>query len=269
MSPSTPAVRITSIPASLLRFPPDPLPTTLPPPSDHPALAHPLAIPMDLHNALLSPTAPVTVALVYTTTVTYLNRYNASRGHKPWSCSKAKLFYWFVILHNTLLALYSAWTCIGMINAVRISFPGWRGPNGLAGAIDSLCKIHGPRGLGSAATFSPDDRVWSIGNKSFHLGPDGLSPDATDVGRIWNEGLAFYGWLFYVSKFYEVLDSFIVLAKGKESQLLQTYHHAGAMICMWAGIRYMAPPIWIFVLVNSGIHALMVGFSVFTVIWLI
>ena len=77
--------------------------------------------------------------------------------------------------------------------------------------------------------------------------------------RIWNEGLAFYGWLFYLSKFYEVVDTLIILAKGRKSSLLQTYHHAGAMLCMWAGIRYMSPPIWMFVLVNSGIHAIMVS----------
>jgi hypothetical protein len=96
-------------------------------------------------------------------------------------------------------------------------------------------------------------------NHLFHLAADGLGPETTDAGRIWNEGLAFYGWFFYISKFYEVVDTMIILAKGKKSSLLQTYHHAGAMLCMWAGIRYMSPPIWMFVLVNSGIHAIMVS----------
>lgn len=74
---------------------------------------------------------------------------------------------------------------------------------------------------------------------------------------MWNEGLAYYGWIFYLSKFYEVLDTFIILAKGKFSSTLQTYHHAGAMMSMWAGMRYMSAPIWIFCLFNSFIHALM------------
>ncbi|OAQ99193.1 hypothetical protein LLEC1_06525 [Akanthomyces lecanii] len=59
------------------------------------------------------------------------------------------------------------------------------------------------------------------------------------------------------AKFYEVLDTFIILAKGKPSSTLQTYHHAGAMLCMWAGMRYMSAPIWVFVQFNSFIHALM------------
>lgn len=84
-------------------------------------------------------------------------------------------------------------------------------------------------------------------------------PSDSAQGRFWNEGLAFYGWIFYLSKFYEVLDTLIILAKGKQSSTLQTYHHAGAMLCMWAGIRYMASPIWVFAFVNSAIHAMMVS----------
>jgi hypothetical protein len=98
--------------------------------------------------------------------------------------------------------------------------------------------------------------MWETHSPETALSASG-EPLNTDTGRLWNEGLAFYGWIFYLSKFYEVLDTVIILAKGKQSSTLQTYHHAGAMMCMWAGIRYMAPPIWIFCFVNSFIHALM------------
>jgi hypothetical protein len=72
--------------------------------------------------------------------------------------------------------------------------------------------------------------------------------------------LTYLGWLFYLSKFYEIIDTLIILIKGRPSSLLQSYHHAGAMMCMWSGIRYQAPPIWIFVLFNSFIHSLMYGY---------
>lgn len=144
-----------------------------------------------------------------------------------------------------------------MIRAMRVSWPGLRGEHPFIEAIDALCKINGPRGLGDAITYDTATSSWTVKNKLIHLGEDNL-PDPTDVGRLWNEGLAFWGWWFYISKFYEVLDTFIILAKGKRSPTLQKYHHAGAMLCMWAGIRYMSPPIWMFVLVNSGIHTLMV-----------
>ena len=149
---------------------------------------------------------------------------------------------------------------MGMLSALRRTVQNPLGEMGLAGTVDSLCKIHGIEGLGNAIAYSPGSSAWVSQSSSVLLSTSG-TPDATDLGRLWNEGLAFYGWFFYLSKFYEVLDTAIILAKGKKSSTLQTYHHAGAMMCMWAGIRFMSPPIWMFVFVNSGIHALMVCHS--------
>jgi hypothetical protein len=254
-----PAVRLTRLPSALLKFPPSPEPQTLPPPPKDPNFAHPFSIPTEWYNALLSPYVPITIAIIYATTVTFLNSVNARRKWKPWAISRSPLFRLFVILHNVILAVYSAWTFLGMLNALRLSLPNWQNEHGAPGVVDALCKIQGPRGMGSAATYNEETSAWTMTNRAFHLAADGLGPERTDVGRIWNEGLAFYGWLFYLSKFYEVIDTAIILAKGKKSSFLQTYHHAGAMLCMWAGIRYMSPPIWMFVFVNSFIHALMVS----------
>lgn len=131
----------------------------------------------------------------------------------------------------------------------------------MVGQVDALCKIHGPRGYGDAVTYDVAQAKWASKNALIHLDPLGVTPDDTDVGRIWNEGLAFWGWLFYLSKFYEVIDTIIVLSKGRRATTLQTFHHFGAMFAMWAGIRYMSVPIWMFVLVNSFIHTLMVSRS--------
>lgn len=255
-------VRIALPPASLLKFPPDELPTTLPAPQiAEPTWAQPFNIPPALYNQLLDVRVPITIASVYAVTVVLVNRINKSRGYKPWALSHTRLFKLFVILHNVFLAIYSAWTFAGMFHAFRDAWPDRNDPNGLVGVTDALCKINGPRGYGNAATYDSSLNQWTLRNPEFSLTEDGL-PDPTDVGRTWNGGLAFLGWIFYLSKFYEVLDTAIILAKGKKSSTLQTYHHAGAMMCMWAGIRYIAPPIWIFTLVNSGIHAMMVRTSI-------
>ncbi|ORY87796.1 ELO family [Protomyces lactucae-debilis] len=71
---------------------------------------------------------------------------------------------------------------------------------------------------------------------------------------VFHAGLGRLTYIFYLSKFYEVLDTAIILAKGKRSPLLQTYHHAGAMITMFAGGKYSATPIWLFVVFNSWVH---------------
>ncbi|KAK6387493.1 hypothetical protein LTS17_000762 [Exophiala oligosperma] len=257
---TAPNVKIATLPASYFKFPPSPKPATLPPPPDNPSFAHPFTVPADIYNATLSPHVPITVALVYMSFVTFMNSVNANRKHKPWAFSRTRVFKIFVILHNVFLAVYSAWTCVGMVNGLRLCLPAWNDSPTVADTVDALCKLHGPRGIGNAAAYNATTSAWTMTNRVFHLAADGLVPETTDVGRMWNEGLAFYGWLFYLSKFYEVLDTCIILAKGRKSSFLQTYHHAGAMLCMWAGIRYMSPPIWMFVLVNSGIHAIMYTF---------
>lgn len=256
-SSTAPSVHVTYPPSSLLYYRPGQNPQALiPSQSDH-TLARPFSIPSKTYNDALHVAVPITIALVYTTTVSYVNKINQDRNHKPWAFSKSLLFYVLVVLHNVFLAIYSGWTFAGMLNAIQQSWPGLDGPNGLAGTADALCRIQGPRGLGSAATYNTSTSAWGFTDRAMKLA--GGIPDSTDVGRMWNEGLAFYGWLFYLSKFYEMLDTAIILTKGKKSSLLQIFHHAGALLCMWAGIRYMSPPIWMFVFINSFLHTIMVS----------
>lgn len=233
-------------------------PLALPPPIKERTFRSPFGIEKNLFNFALRPEVPIIFAAVYITTIFSVNAYNRSRNHKPWWIARQKPFQWFVVIHNVLLALYSIATFAAMWRAVAHTWPGLHNPNGAAGVADAFCKINGPRGLGDAATYNTTINIWEVKNTAIRLGRDG-NPDPSDVGRLWNEGLAFWGWIFYVSKFYEVVDTFIIVAKGKRSATLQTYHHAGAMLCMWAGIRYMSPPIWMFVFMNSGIHSMMVS----------
>ncbi|KAI9838135.1 MAG: hypothetical protein M1819_006291 [Sarea resinae] len=254
-----PTVHFSLPSASLFKFPPASIPEVLPSPPREFSLENPFPINPTLYSQLLSIKTPVTIALLYAVTVTIVNAVNKQRKNQPWAISKTRAFHFFVVAHNVFLSVYSAWTCVGMVNAWRRSWPeGYKGENGFAETVDAFCQIHGPRGLGNAIPYNITSSTWGATNPAVKLA--GGSPDSSDLGRLWNEGLAFYGWLFYLSKFYEVLDTAIILAKGKRSSTLQTYHHAGAMMCMWAGIRYMAPPIWMFVLVNAAIHSLMYSY---------
>ncbi|KAA8911685.1 ELO family [Sphaerosporella brunnea] len=205
-----------------------------------PALVVPdhLPIPAEIYTKLLDVRVPLTIAAVYAVTVHLLNHYSTGA---PYAIAKTRVFKLLVILHNVFLAVYSAWTFVGMVQGLHNALD----KSSLVGAASSLCKIRQQTRvvLGfnatSAATIAEQEA--------------GFMPDK----GLWEDALAWYGFWFYLSKFYEVVDTAIILLKGKKSSLLQTYHHAGAMICMWAGIRYMAPPIWIFCIFNSLIHALM------------
>ncbi|CAH0049389.1 unnamed protein product [Clonostachys solani] len=247
---------------SLFGFPPTNNPTPIPPTHEPNSVMHPFNIPDNLFVSALDPKVPLSIALTYAVTIKLLNRFNKSRNKKPWSISKTTPFGVFVILHNIFLAVYSAWTFWGMLGGMRRSILSPMGPMGWAGTADSFCRLHGAPGPGNSVFYDEASSTFVSATQGAAM-VDGF-PDKSQAGRMWNEGLAYYGWIFYLSKFYEVLDTFIILAKGKQSSVLQTYHHAGAMLCMWAGMRFMSAPIWIFVLVNSFIHALMYTYYTLT-----
>lgn len=249
---ATPIVFASYPEARLFKFPPHPDPQPIPPSQ----VNFLFTIPDDWYVAALDPKVPLTIAVVYAVTAKALNLYNKSTGKKPWGISQTKAFHAFVVLHNIFLAVYSAWTWYGMLRALQSTIVSPNGPEGWAATIDSFCKINGPAGIRNAQTYNMASGTW--GSLSGIQG----SPNREQSGRLWNNGLAFYGWLFYISKFYEVVDTLIILAKGKFSSTLQTYHHAGAMMAMWAGMRYMSVPIWIFVFFNSAIHSLMVSLRI-------
>lgn len=72
-----------------------------------------------------------------------------------------------------------------------------------------------------------------------------------------NYGMGFWITHFYISKYYEFVDTWIVLAKGRTPMFLQTYHHAGVVIIMWMLGASYATPVVVLVLLNSFIHTLM------------
>jgi hypothetical protein len=75
---------------------------------------------------------------------------------------------------------------------------------------------------------------------------------------LWVEAnMSFWITHFYISKFYEFIDTWIVLLKGKTPILLQTYHHAGVVICMWLLTVTYGSPVVVLVFLNSFIHTIM------------
>lgn len=124
-----------------------------------------------------------------------------------------------VAIHNILLCVYSVWTFAKTGPAFISAF--WRSwwEGGFAGLAHVFCDS--------------DTAIWS----------------ATSFPSVC--------WLFYISKYYEIVDTAIILLKGKRVDLLQSYHHTGAIWTMYAGFRSAAPPVWLFVIFNSAVHSIM------------
>ncbi|ODQ79586.1 hypothetical protein BABINDRAFT_161971 [Babjeviella inositovora NRRL Y-12698] len=149
----------------------------------------------------------------------------------PFWFAKTATFKFLVLLHNIFLCVYSAWTFVGMLSTIA---------NVIHNYLPGYFNID----------LSPYPKTSVFWQAICNVEQGILT---TTVPK----NLSFYGFWFYMSKFYEVLDTIIILLKGKPSSLLQSYHHSGAMLCMWSGVRYQSSPIWIFVVFNSFIHTLM------------
>lgn len=193
--------------------------------------------------ALMDVRVPITIATIYAVSVHIANHYRKT-NKQPIGFANTRLFKLLVIAHNMALCIYSAWTCIGMSGAIMKSvFEATK--LGVAGT-----------GTGKVDDFLTGKSGFLADGSNDNIG--GVWKSLCDVNDgIWSSGLSYYGFFFYLSKFYEVFDTMIILAKGRQSSMLQTYHHAGAMLSMWAGIRFASPPIWIFVVFNSLIHTIM------------
>lgn len=218
---------------------------TPPPPS--PFLCSTLTAVFD---ASMKVSTPLTIAIVYFSLVHFINPIVLKRQIKhaqilekdagkltlkeqkrlrpaPYAIAKNPLFKLFVLLHNVFLCFYSVWTFFGMLS----SFGRYMLKMKLKTQSDSTLM----------------NFVYAVCDVEEGV----FQQNAQD------HNLTVFGWWFYILKFYEVLDTVIILLKGRPLSLLQSYHHAGAMMCMWSGIRYQSPPIWIFVVFNSLIHSLM------------
>ncbi|KAL8292504.1 hypothetical protein RQP46_001116 [Phenoliferia psychrophenolica] len=166
----------------------------------------------------LNPWTPVVFGVAYFAITKTLSHYQDGKNRMQGKRWKA-----FVVIHNMILAVYSGWTFASTAPAFFGAF--WRAFNegGTAGLLHVLCDS--------------DTAAWA----------------ATQFVS----ARPYFAYTFYISKFYEVIDTAIILAKGKRVGMLQSYHHTGAIWTMFAGFRTGAFPIWIFVVFNSFIHTLM------------
>ncbi|GMM32955.1 hypothetical protein DASC09_002800 [Saccharomycopsis crataegensis] len=200
---------------------------------------------------------PLTIAFIYFTSVHFFNslirkkqmkqadakgiKYDINDAHSlkslppvPVKIATTKVFKLLVILHNLGLCVFSIWTCYGAVSLIKHSSHDYA--QLFSSSIDTANDFTTYKHFVWNAICDVDDGIFN---------------------PTLERGLSFYAYWFYLSKFYEVFDTVIILLKGRPSLLLQSYHHSGAMLSMWAGSRYRAPPIWIFVVFNSFVHSIM------------
>ena len=79
-------------------------------------------------------------------------------------------------------------------------------------------------------------------------------------GTLWHNGFGAWSFIFYVSKFYEFVDTWILVLKGKPVSFLQVYHHTGIAFIMWCAVASHSAWLLFVVLLNSVIHTVMYSY---------
>jgi hypothetical protein len=92
-----------------------------------------------------------------------------------------------------------------------------------------------------------------------HYMQEGLFSTYCDAeGTLWGaSGFGAWAVVFYISKYYEFVDTWVLVFKGKKPSFLQIYHHTGIAFTMWGGVLSQSSWLMIVVLLNSVIHTLM------------
>ena len=223
-----------------------------------------------LYEFTMRGSTPLTIAIIYFTSVHLMNKVVRNRQIRkqqdmeklseykqkqqqqpskkrlpaaPYPIAKTSIFQLFVILHNIFLCAYSVWTFIGMSTTIAQTMDIFK--------LELIPSFYESLKVENYTLQKLDVFFQSVCDPKSGI----FSRVITSSQGLHN--LEILGFWFYISKFYEVIDTVVILLKGRPSSLLQSYHHAGAMMCMWAGVRYQSPPIWIFVVFNSFIHSLM------------
>lgn len=74
---------------------------------------------------------------------------------------------------------------------------------------------------------------------------------------LWENGMASVGFLFYLSKYYELVDTALLIVKRKVPSFLQVWHHAVTFVCAYMLQASHSSTTFIFVGLNAVVHTIM------------
>lgn len=87
---------------------------------------------------------------------------------------------------------------------------------------------------------------------------DGFFGAYCDPNRQYSQGrLGFWLYVFYLSKYYELLDTIFQVLKNHDLQLLHVLHHCLTLSIAWTGMATYTTYQWIAAVQNTAIHTAM------------
>jgi hypothetical protein len=86
----------------------------------------------------------------------------------------------------------------------------------------------------------------------------GIQAVFCDRGGKYQTGRYYFGvYLFYLSKYYELLDTLFLVLKKKPLIFLHVYHHPATLILCWYSLQVQLTPQWLCTTANAIVHTFM------------
>jgi len=82
-----------------------------------------------------------------------------------------------------------------------------------------------------------------------------------NYGRIY-----FFYYINYLFKFWELIDTALLVLRGKPTPFLHVYHHASTLVLCWSQMRAESCLQWIPMVINLTVHVIMYGYFALTAI---
>ncbi|GJQ15576.1 hypothetical protein GpartN1_g7367.t1 [Galdieria partita] len=98
--------------------------------------------------------------------------------------------------------------------------------------------------------------TWSRGGLKAIYCPYSMTTDPS----LFSSSIIFWLYIFYLSKFYELLDTFILIGRGKPLTFLHVWHHASVLLETWAWVYFGLTFASLGMLFNTFIHIWMYAY---------
>jgi len=84
---------------------------------------------------------------------------------------------------------------------------------------------------------------------------DNVWCDADGIG--FRGKIAFWMYIYYLSKYYELLDTILIVLRRAPLRFIHTYHHSVTMLVAFAGSYFCGSGVWYPVALNCFVHVIM------------
>lgn len=155
-------------------------------------------------------------------------------------------------LSDRRLVLAAPCAYVAVIAALRLVLAGRTVPLGPLPALHNLVLLLWSAAMFVAAAHTALGVTSASGDASWLFC---YSPGQRAAGRLF-----FVSYAYYLSKYYELLDTVLRVLKGQPLTVLHVFHHAVVLVMAFSWLEYRQSLQVVGLLTNTGVHVIMYGY---------